>query len=177
MCLKYVNATVGLYSKVDLDQNGNAVAFSGAFDHLIARKEPSGDLAADNFEVVIHFNLLGTDTQAHKPNCLVEQRKGVLEVCVKLSRVSKDPEQQVAMILDEFPLDLEQLDNQHYFQHACFSYLNYCRVIHTGHLVFMPGPGNYVIKVEARWKRDDGQENPFAVQALYPLHVIEPSEG
>lgn len=177
MCLKYVNATVGLYSKVDLDQHGNAVAFSGAFDHLIARKEPNGALAADNFEVVIHFNLLGTDTETHKANCFVEQKKGVLEARVKLSRISKDPEQQVAIILDEFKMDLEQLDKERCFQQACFYYLNHCRVIHTGHLVFAPGAGKYVIKVEVRWARDDGQENPFAVQALYPLHVIEPSEA
>ena len=174
MCLKYVNATIGLYSKVDLDQNGNAVLFSGAFDHLVARKEPDGALVAGNFEVVIHFNLLGTDTEAHLDNCLVEQRKGVLEVLVKLSQVSKDP---VAMTLDEFEMDLEQLDKNNCYQRACFSYLNHCRVIHTGRLIFEPGPGKYVIKVEARWKRDDGQENPFAVQALYPLHVIEPDNN
>lgn len=177
MCLKYVNATVGLYSNVELDQNGNAVSFSGAFDHLVAQREANGKLATNNFEVVIHFNLLGTDTESHMASCFVEQRKGILEVLVKLSWTNKDPDKQVAMIMDKFEMDLEQLNNEGYYQRACFSYLNHCRVIHTGHLIFEPGPGKYVIKVEARWKRNDGQENPFAVQALYPLHVMEPPDN
>lgn len=177
MCLKYVNATIGLYSNVELDQAGNAISFCGAFDHLVVQKDASGALAAGNFEVVIHFNLLGTDAEAHLANCFVEQRKGVLEVLVKLSRTSTDPNKQVAMIIDKFEMDLEQLDKNNCYQKACFSYLNHCHVIHTGHLVFEPGYGKYVIKVEARWKRDDGQENPFAVQALYPLHIMEPPDN
>lgn len=174
MCLKYVNATVGLYSSVDLDSNGNAVSFNGAFDHLIARKEADGSLVADNFEVVIHFNLLGTDTEAQLDTCYVEQRKGVLEVQVKLVQLNREPNKQMALPINEFELDLDQLNAKGLFQQACFSYLNYCRVIHTGQLSFEPGAGQYVIKVVARWRRDDDVENPFAVQALYPLYVDAP---
>lgn len=174
MCLKYVNATVGVYSSVEMDQNGNAVSFQGAFDRLMARKDANGTLIVGGFKIVTSFNLLGTDKEERVTDCPVQQRKGRLEVQIKLARVTTNENKKMAMLLDNFELDLEQLTEENQMKEACFYFLNQRRVTRVGSFELEPGPGPYVIKVEARWKRDDGGENPYAVQSLYYLNIVEP---
>lgn len=170
MCMKYVNATVELFNAVEMGPNGNAVSFLGAFDYLRAQRSPNGDPVSGSFEVVTHLNLLGTDNRDNIPTCHVEQRSGILEVSIKLARVSTSTDKRKVLLLDQFDLDLEEMERSQQIRRACFNYLNYCRITHVNQMVFEPGPGDYVIKVEVRWK-GDGENSPLAVQALCPLTV------
>ena len=169
MCMKYVNATVGLFNSVETGPNGSIVSFRGAFDYLRAQLDSSGELFSGNFVVVTHLNLLGTDNVNNVAGCHIEQKQGILEVFVKLARVSANVEERKVRLLGQFDLDLKELEDSGQIRQACFHYLNYRRVTRIDRMVFEPGPGSYVIKVEVRWK---GEESPLAVQALYPLTVV-----
>ena len=165
MCMKYVNVTVDCYQSVIKLDNNSILSLNGPCDAVKFKK--IGDRSyIGGFFVVTHVNLLGTNKEENKDKSLLE-RKGKLEVTVRLTRCDKVEDRQIGFDLDKFVVDPYSDENKNNIHKACFPYFNYKRVTQVNNVELPLGEGTYVIKVLVR----DLSEERQTIQAMTYLRI------
>lgn len=166
MCMTGVNATLGLFLDVQMDESGEAVlAYIKPFDGLTVQKGKDGNPITKPFKIVTQVNLLGTMDEGKKSENIIE-RRGVLDFIIRITKCDEDIEKRLTAVLDEFVLDTNEVN----MCKACFDYLNYTRITQVPELNLTAGKGEYVIKLLVREKTDDNSQN-YTIQAMSPLHI------
>ena len=170
MCLKYINATIGVYKEVAFDSELNPQSFSTAVNVVIPKPKESKVAHTPDFYVVTHWNFLGTNDDSKKNiNPLSGDKPKCYEIIIRLTKCDPNIEKQVKMDLDEFVIDLQKLSPDK----ACYPYVNLTYVTPIVDANWSPGPGPYVIKALIREKTDNS-DTKYTIQTMYPLYVSPP---
>ena len=162
MCTKYLNANIALFKTVSKNNN-KVIAFGEPFDCLIADCE-GNEISITDFNVITYLNLLESSGK-NAGNVL--DRRGNLEVCIRLTKCTKESEERLSVDLDRFEIITEGSQDIHY--DACVPYLNYKRITHIDsiNLDVVNPKGSYVIKVLVKEPTDE----KYTVQAITHLTI------
>ena len=145
MCMKYVNANILYFSDVIMEDN-KPIAYNYPFDRLDVDTKVHGDCPKiGDFVIMVQISILGTDDKDVNDNILNNREK--LEVTVKMTKCSSNPENQVSKELDSFVINTKEKDKL--ISHSCYDFLNYTRVIRVNRndISIDYGLGKYVVKV------------------------------
>lgn len=164
MCLKNVNANIRIYSDVETSINGDPAKFVLPFDGMHISQNDCGQYQTVGFKIVTHFNLIGTATEAHQKDNIVNSH-GKLYAVIRLTKCSKDEEERLSVDLDQFEIDVSKLDDM--VNRACFPYLNFTRITDVKPMELGAGLGTYVIKLLLKTK----EEEKYTVQSMYQLTI------
>lgn len=166
MCMKYVNATTYCYESV-IKENDNPVSFNKPFNGVVAIKHSDGSFSIGGFKIVTQISLLGTNTQSNKEFNIIE-KKGALDVVIRLTKCDQNEENQLGRDLDAFTIDLQKMSSQ--LDQACYQFLNYTRITEVSGINLVLGIGNYVLKVLVK----DSEDENYTIQTMSRLKVVSP---
>lgn len=162
MCMRYVNANAVLFKSVT-KSNNDIVGLLEPFDCIVA-DDSNGIVAIKEFNIISYVNLLGSDGK--KAQNIIDTQ-GTLQVCIRLTKCTKDEGERLSVDLDKF--DIITKDSNDIVYDACVPYLNYKRITHIDNIELdIDNPrGSYVIKVLVKTPEND----KYMVQALSHLKV------
>ena len=163
MCLQNVNVTGNFFKKVSYENE--VQKFEMPFDTIVAKTEGNSKYI-DDFSIVLNFCLLGTTDPEKKKTNIIETRTP-LNVLLRLSKVTTEPEQQKSLDLTDFIIDPNS--NEIKVQKACVDYI-ICRKIFTVSRITIPNYlnlGEYVLKILAKTNK----ETTYNVQSYIPLRI------
>lgn len=155
MCMQYINANVALFKKI---VKSDAISFSEPF-HAIA----ADGKAVGGFSIASYFTLLGSGGGKAKN---VIDRKGELDVCIRLMKCAPDENERVSYDLDEFQINAKDATNLIH-DDACVPYLNYKRVSNIERIGIRQPEGSWVVKILVR----EPGEKKYVVQSMHHLTI------
>ena len=162
MCTQYLNANIALFKGVKKNNN-EIVAFVEPFDCIVA--DCSGNVVAiKDFNVITYINML--ESSGKKAGNILDMRK-TLQVCIRLTKCTKDIEEKLSVDLDNFCI--ETRDSSDIVYDACVPYLNFKRITHVDNInLDIANPrGSYVIKVLTKTPDDE----KYTVQSIQHLKI------
>lgn len=173
MCMKYVNATVECYRVVAQNSEGQVSIFYDPFDTITAVRNGDGSFSIGGFALKTAICVLGTDNEKHtdeNPIC----KKDKLFFKIRLTKCSTDEEKRLGIDLDEFEVNLGELQEEGLASIACYPFVNYGRITTIGRINLPAnGFGKYVIKVLVR---DERNHTTDSIQSMMLLTVLEPEK-
>lgn len=160
MCMKYVNANVQCFdNSVSQYWFGNGT-LSSFVKTVECSEEGDGKYKVEKFGVLVFINIRGSEND--KSNNPLEQKKK-LEFKIRLTRLSKIPDEKLSYDLTDFTIDLS---DKHLIQKACFDYIDLIKVINVSDLE-LKSVGDYVIKLLVR---EEG-EKLYDIQMVHRLTI------
>lgn len=167
MCIPNINATISLFSNVNNIDNQGELEFCKPFDVIMSRTFNDGIKCIGGFFIVIDMTLLSTTSEERlKENVVVNKQK--LNVLLRLTKTSKDPNKVLHLDLDEFTIDAatEIIHND-----ACIPYIKYKKIkkIDVNAIQLSPQAegSNYVLKILLQRPCDED----WQIQTLYNLKI------
>lgn len=140
MCMKYVNANVQCFNNKLSQIIWGGGMVSSFIDKVQCSKLENGRYDVDRFGIALFINIRGNENDtANNP---LEQGK-CLDIKVRLTRLSRDENEQFSYDLKEFAIDLS---DKSIIQQVCFDMVDLVKIIDVDKLD-VKSPGNYVIKV------------------------------
>lgn len=171
MCMKYVNSTVECYRVVAQNSEGQVSIFYDPFDTITAVSNGDGTFSIGGFALKTTICVLGTDKverASENPIC----QKDKLFFKIRLTKCSTDENKRLGIDLDEFEVDLGELQEEGLASIACYPFVNYGRITAIGRINLPEnGFGKYVIKILVRDERDHKTDS---IQSMMLLTVLEP---
>lgn len=165
MCMKYVNTTATCYKSVVIE-NEKIASFNAPFMSIKSIENESG-VFLDDFTVVTQIDFLGTNNPKHKADNPLEQKK-TIDFIVRLTKCVKEPSKRVAYDLDNFSIDLADMDEKQQVDLACFGFLNYTRITNVKGLDLPGGTGKYVIKILVK----NAEDKEYSIQSMSKLIIL-----
>lgn len=171
MCMKYVNSTIECYRVVVPNSKGEVSIFYDPFDTITAVSNGDGSFSIGGFALKTGICVLGTDNEEHKlENPIIQRDK--LFFKLRLTKCSTDTEKRLGMDLDEFEVDLGELQEEGLASIACYPFVNFGRVTFIDRIKLPEnGFGKYVIKVLVH---DERNHKIDSIQSMMLLTVLEP---
>ncbi len=166
MCMKYVNAIVECYADVPIS-NQLPTSFNRPFNGIYASLRQDGTKEIGGFKIATRISLLGTSEEAHKEYSLLEMR-GTLEVIVRLTKCSRNEDEQLCVDLDSFSIDTKELEGM--IDRACYDFFSFIRITDVKDFTLEAGTGNYVIKILVK----DSKSKTYTIQTMTKLMVFDP---
>ncbi len=143
MCMKYVNTNVQCFDNSAPQYWLGSGSLSSFIKTVKCSEEGTGKYKVGKFGVAIFVNIRGSEND--KQNNPLEQKKK-LDFKIRLTRLSKIPEERLSYDLANFIIDLS---DEHLIQKACFDYIDLIKAINVADLI-VESVGDYVIKVLIR---------------------------
>lgn len=178
MASKYINATTTPYHSVTIHKDSGAILSLNA--PLIAINsvfDKAGRAYLPEFYVVTDMTFIGTSEEACLPENPLHNGKKI-DVTIRLTRCSEDPNKTAYVDLDSFTIDLAQVRKDGQLKQACWEFYNYTRITKVGNGVIQlsekedgtPAYGPYVLKVIIQ----EGDDTPLFVQGITSMEICEP---
>lgn len=173
MCMKYVNATVECYQGFAQNSEGQVSSFRDLFDTITAVRNDDGSFSIGEFAIKTGICVLGTDKEEHfLENPVIQKDK--LFFKIRLTKCSLDRKKRLGIDLDEFEVDLGDLQEEGLASIACYPFVNVRRVTVIDKITLPEnGFGKYVIKILVH---DNRNHKDDSVQSMMLLTVLEPDK-
>lgn len=163
MCMKYLNTNIQCFDNSVSQYWLSNGALSSFIGNVGCSKEGADGYKVDKFGIVMFINIRGSASdQAHNP--LAQKKK--IDFKIRLTRLSKVPEEQLSYDLTDFVIDLS---DESLIRKACFDYVDLIKVINVDNLI-VKSTGEYVIKVLVR----KVGEELYNIQMVHRLSVDAP---
>lgn len=159
MCMQYINANIALFREISKNKNED-ISLVDPFKRIIADRKTISE-----FAIVSYITLMGSNKK--KANNILD-RRGKLEVCIRLTKCTLEDSERISYDLDKFVIDTEDEANIVY-EDACVPYLNYKRISNIGKIeINLDNPqGSYVVKILVK----ELNETKYTVQSLHHLEI------
>ena len=159
MCMQYINANIALFREISKNKN-EVISLIDPFKSIIADRK-----IISEFAIVSYITLMGSNKK--KANNILD-RRGKLEVCIRLTKCTLEDSERISYDLDKFVIDTEDEANFVY-EDACVPYLNYKRISNIGKIeINLDNPqGSYVVKILVK----EPNETKYTVQSLHHLEI------
>lgn len=157
MCMKYVNANTTCYLSVDTENN-KTLSLNIPFVGMYGEKTSiDGDTRykLNRFFICLNLTFLGTQDDERINESVLSSRDTV-EIVLRLTKLSENPQYRDFIDLEKFTLDFNELANTGQLSLACFEYYNINKIIKVDQLA-VPSLGRYVIKTIIRRKSDNSE--------------------
>lgn len=167
MCVPNINATISLFANVNNIDNQGELEFCKPFDIIVSRTINDGIRCIGGFYIVIDMTLLSTNTPERIPENVVANKQK-LNVLLRLTKTSKDPDKILHLDLDEFTIDA---NTEVIHSNACIPYIKYKKIkkIDANAIQLSPQAegSNYVLKILVQRPCDQD----WQLQTLYNLKI------
>ena len=161
MCMKYLDANLMCYKSISRYDN-KILSLNAPFNSISIVNENNNKKLIKDFSIFLQMNFLGTNNDSLKlSNPLVQKEK--IDVLIRLTKCSKEPEERLGTDIDYFQIDLSSIDTEI----ACFEYCNYSKVIDVDSIELPFGAGKYVIKILVKKE----QEEKYTIQSMSTLII------
>ena len=162
MCMKYINTNIQCFDNSFSQYWLGNGALSSFIDRVKSSKDDKDKYKVEKFGIAVFINIRGSKSDAR--NNPLEQKKK-LEFKIRLTRLSKNSQEQLSYDLSKFVIDLSDAN---LIKRACFDYVDIIKTIYVNDLE-LESAGDYVIKVLIK----EESAKLFDIQMVHHLSVCE----